>query len=1366
LEFGILGPLLVVGPDGSVEVRGTKRRALLSYLLVHAREAVSLDRLVDDLWDERSSSGARGTVQTYLSQLRKLMADFSGVTLETRPSGYALDVPPDSLDAARFERLCAQAATETDATARLALVDEALGLWRGEPLGEFAGAAWVDVEARRLEALRGHALQRRIDARLELGHDAEVVPELEHLVGEHRLHEHFWAQLMVAYYRSGRQADALRACQRARAHLAEELGVEPGAELQELERRILDHDPDLVLARPAPVPPVESLPAGVVTFLLTDIEGSTSLWDENPEAMSRAIARYEELIGQTADAYRGRIVKSRGEGDSTLSVFERASDAAAAAVALQRHLLSEEWPGGLRLATRVAMHTGEAYLREGDYYGGPLNRAARIRAVATGGQILCSRPTRDLVADTLADEVRVIELGTHALKGLQRPETIFALVHPELAEVTPLALSTTAVEPITMPLPVRFSATDTPFVAREHERALLDTELKAVRTEGRRRAVLIAGEPGIGKTTLTGHFARAAHDDGAIVLAGHCDEGLGIPYQPWTEALSHLVRHAPESLLQANMAARGRELAHLVPDLAFRAHTPTPLSRDPEAQRYLLFGAVVDLLERLSQDTPCVLVLDDLHWADRPTLELLRHVIGADASLRLMVIMIHRDTDVPDDHPLVEALAALRREPGVERISLDGLDVDALGELLETSAGHSLDDDGLALRDTLASETDGNPFFVTEVLRHLAETGAIRRGDNGYWTAGTAQTPLGLPASVREVITHRVARLGDEARQILSLAAVIGREFELDVLAEIAELDEAALLDTIDAATGSALVRPTADDAERYTFVHALIEHTLSEGLSRPRRRRVHARIAHALEDRCGDDPGDRITELAHHYLEAGTDPDKAIDYGSRAGAHALARLAPDDALGWYGRALEVLERTGEPDDARHGILLIGLGDAQRQTGEPAHRETLLAAAALAQRIDDTDLLVRAVIANSRGMQSSGSGHIDNERVAALEAARAATDGQSSRERALVLATLAAELAWTDRHRMRLLADEAIALAQQLGDDATLVTVTTRMESAVRAPDNLAQRCALADDAIAAADRIGDPVLRWYAATMNYTPALESGDIEAFHRRLDVVQLLAREIGQPHMRYIAAFAQSLREALAGKLERAERTAALAFEIGTESGQPDASVVYGTQLMTIRGYQGRITELMELIEQGAAQNPGLPAFRAALASCYCEVGRVADARALLATDTAEGFMAFPFDGLWTTAMTIYARVAAVAGDQRAAARLIELLAPWRNQVATNGATVFGSLELPLGDVLATTGRLDEAQGALDEAAAVHERLGAPILLAATHLQLARVLRRRDRDGDRIRARELAQAAHTVAAKLGAASIARQAADLVA
>ena len=482
----------------------------------------------------------------------------------------------------------------------------------------------------------------------------------------------------------------------------------------------------------------------------------------------------------------------------------------------------------------------------------------------------------------------------------------------------------------------------------------------------------------------------------------------------------------------------------------------------------------------------------------------------------------------------------------------------------------------------------------------------------------------------------------------------------------------------------------------------------------------------------------------------------------SRAGAYALAHLAPDDALRWYRQAMELLERPDEPDDARRGAVLVGLGDAQRLTGDPAYRETLLAAADLACRLDDTDLLVRAVVANNRGMWSHSSGQVDTDRVTALEAARTATEGQSTRERALVLATLAGELG-VDRDRMRLVADEAVELAQRLGDDPTLVTVITRTRPPpLRAPDSLARRAALADEAVAAAERTRDPALRWHAAMTGISPPMESGNIETVHQRLDVLHDLARKVGQPFMRWLSAGYRSQFETLAGRLNQAEHSAREMLRIGVASGQPDAPIFYGGFLIAIRRHQGRLAELVDLIEQTVADCPGLHVPRADLADCYCDAGRGADARALLEADALE---AVPFDAGWTTTMTLYARVATRVGDQRAAATLVDLLEPWRDQVATTGSRVHGSLAHPLGLVLATIGRRDDAEDAFAQAAAVHERIDAPIFLAETRLAWARILSDPDHDGDRARAGTLAHAARTVAAELGAGSIEQGARELL-
>ncbi|MDP9334984.1 MAG: AAA family ATPase, partial [Actinomycetota bacterium] len=391
----------------------------------------------------------------------------------------------------------------------------------------------------------------------------------------------------------------------------------------------------------------------------------------------------------------------------------------------------------------------------------------------------------------------------------------------------------------------------------------------------------------------------SAHGDGGVVLYGRCDEDLGVPYQPWIEALSPLVAHAPANLIAAHVSARGGELARLVPGLAERADVSVPVASDAVAERYALFGAITDLLQRTAAHWPILLVLDDLHWADKPTVQLMRHLAGVAEGMRLMVIANYRPTDISASHPLAEAFSLLHRFNGVEFVDLAGLDDTELLDLMEATAGHELDDDGLALRDAIAAETNGNAFFATEILRHLAETGAITYRD-GRWTATADLAAQGLPKSIRHVVGERVMRLGPEAQRLLMIAAVIGRDFELGLLVEVADADEADVLDVLDAAVGASLLWNVGPD--RYSFAHALVEHTLYEELTPSRVGRLHRRIAIALEARCGADPGERIGELAYHWSTAVVPEDrsKAIDYARRAGDRALVQLAPDEALRWY----------------------------------------------------------------------------------------------------------------------------------------------------------------------------------------------------------------------------------------------------------------------------------------------------------------------------------------------------------------------------------------------------------------------------------------------------------------------------------
>src|SRR5271166_1269252 len=764
VELGVLGPLQVRQDGAPVAIPGAKPRAVLTMLGLHHGSVVSADTLVELLWGEDPPRTAAKALQTHISSLRRALGD--GFVL-TAGAGWAL--AESEVDASRYKsaaRLGRDAATAGDTSQAVARFEEALALWRGVPelpdgrRGTSEKTRWIE----------GHAalVEDRLDALLATGRAAEVVGDLEAAVADAPLRERRWGQLMLALYRAGRQGEALSAYQRARSLLADELGVDPGPELRRLEAAIVAQDAslDILVA--------QNLPAltRAVTFLLTDIEGSTAAWEAEAGAMAVALARHDELVEQVVTSRGGRLIKTRGEGDATFSVFERPSAAAAAAIELQDAIVHEPWVLREPMRIRVALHTGEVEFRDGDYFGRAVNRAARLRSLAAGGQILCSGATAELVIDSLPDDVVLADLGTRELRNLARPEHVFELRLETADEHRQAVLPD---EPIAGPSLPAVLAGPGPFVGRERELGQLFSAWQTTLAGGT-NAVLIAGEPGVGKTRLAGEWSRQAYDQGALVIYGRCDEDLGAPYQPFAEALRSLVPCLGSSSLRG---LRGVEallalvpgLTDVLPDLA------APTRADPDTERYALFDAVVALLGVASASAPVVLILDDLHWAAKPTLLLLRHLLRFGEQDRVQIIGTYRSTDLDRSHPLAAMLADLHRDGTGNRIQLSGLDENDVTAYV-AEAGY--DDEELAR--ALASVTGGNPFFLIEALRHVEESG-------GHWDPST------LPQGIREAVSRRLSRLPAETNKALAAAAVVGSRFALELVEHVVGDD---LVDAVD----------------------------------------------------------------------------------------------------------------------------------------------------------------------------------------------------------------------------------------------------------------------------------------------------------------------------------------------------------------------------------------------------------------------------------------------------------------------------------------------------------------------------------------------------------------------------------------
>jgi class 3 adenylate cyclase/tetratricopeptide (TPR) repeat protein len=1089
-----------------------------------------------------------------------------------------------------------------------------------------------------------------------------------------------------------------------------------------------------------------------VTILITDLVGSTGL----ESRVGPAVA--EELRGEHFGLLRGEIAEAGGRevkntGDGLMAAFGSAAAAVSCAVSMQQRFERRNRSAEEQLLIKVGVSLGDANVEGDDYFGMPVIESARLCDRCAGGQILA----KDLVAQLAGGRGHSFTgVGGLDLKGLPEPlQTVEVVWEPLGAEVGSL------------PLPARLQAVPPAgLVGREHELGLL-RELLHQASTGAARLALLSGEPGIGKTRLSTHAALEGRSSGAVVLYGRCDEELRVPYGPWVEALSHYVEHAPQEVLRAHIERHGGELARLVPGLRLRFPDLPPAGEtDPDTERYLLWGAVVGLLREASVAEPLVLVLDDLHWADKPTLLLLKHVLIEGQGARALIIGTYRDSDLHRGHPMTEVLADLRREQGVERVAIGGLGQPEIVEIMERAGGHELDEAGVALSYELLRETDGNPFYTGEILRHLLESGTIYQREDGRFTVrgelseGGRLSGLALPQSVREVLGRRVERLGQETADALSVAAVIGREFDLDLLAVVAERSEDQLLELLEGAVVASVLVESASAPGRFSFAHALINHTLYEDLGNTRRARLHRRTAEALEGLLGAEPGARVGELAQHWALATTavDVDKAVEYARLAGERALAELAPDEALRWFGQGLELLAAAPESETRRE--LLVLLGDAQRQAGEAGYRDTLLEAARLAATAGDVDRQARAVLATWRGMSSLGQR--DAELVAALQAAAGALPTDDPR-RAEILAELAAELTLsTPLEHRRALADEALALARQAGDPRLVCGVLLQHAFAIWVAHTIDERVANLREAVELADRVGDPALQFLAASRACN-VLEAGDLDGINARIARMTELIETVPQPIMRWQLRFTEVSLALMAGRLDAADALAMDAFQVS--GGSADGLTIFGAQIVAIRWEQGRLHELVDLVAQAVIDNPALPAFKAAHAMALCSAGSYDTARELLDPFVSDRFASIPLDLAWSTTLASWSEVAFRVGANEAAAPLYDLLLPHARTIIWNGSNVWGPATRHLGRLALMLERYDDAETHLAAATAEHERLAAPIWQADTK-RLLGLLQLRRPGGDPDRGRELLERAAETARRHGAARIEQEAGEALA
>jgi class 3 adenylate cyclase len=896
LGVRVLGELTIDVDGREIEPPTSRRARSLLGLLAVDRRPHSRSQLAARFWPDVLDESARTSLRGALSALRRSLGPGADRYIVAARDTLALaDQELIWTDLAEFDSLLAAGRLE-----------DALALCRGELL-EGLDDEWV------YEARDEHR-DRVAKALWDLAGEAEARGELRDALAFARrqaaldpVAEEPQRELIRLLAKAGDRAAALQAYRRLQDRLRSELGIAPSARTRELVESLrgAGQAVDAVSPDDAATQLDARRPSGTVTLLFTDDVSSTetlvALGDDEAERRRRIHFR---LLREVAATHGGQEVKNLGDG--LMVAFASAVDAVACAIGIQqailRHAESEgetergsvggrvgRRAGGTPINVRVGLNVGEPIVDEGDYFGMPVVVARRLCDAARGGQILASGVVRSLVGTRGGFEFRSV--GSIALKGLAEPTEAIEVCWEATTEQR-------------IPLPPAMTGTDTGlFIGRAQTLTELERHWDAA-VKGQRRVVLLGGEPGIGKTRLAAEFCQAAHAGGAAVLAGRCHEEMVTPFEPFAEALHHYLSALPSAELSVQIGQRRRELAGLVPDLGDGVpRLAGEALADPEQERFRLFEAVASALTAAARARPMILVLDDLHWADDASLLLLRHVVRATEGSRILIVGTYRQVELDPHGRLADALADLRRARALDQIVLDGLPESDVAELIAARSGAGAAE---PFARQVAARTDGNPFFIEELLRHVEDPAAAELDD------------LELPDSVKDLLRRRLQLLGEDSLRALTFASVAGHEFDLVVLERVLGESPDDLAEVLERAVRAHVLVEETTPVGRYRFAHPLIRETIYGDVSLTRRTFAHRRVGEAIESLYAASLAEHAGSLALHF-HAARDPEKAFDYHVLAASEAERGSAPETAFEHLTGAIaagELLGRSVQSDAA------------------------------------------------------------------------------------------------------------------------------------------------------------------------------------------------------------------------------------------------------------------------------------------------------------------------------------------------------------------------------------------------------------------------------------------------------------------
>jgi tetratricopeptide (TPR) repeat protein len=869
------------------------------------------------------------------------------------------------------------------------------------------------------------------------------------------------------------------------------------------------------------------------------------------------------------------------------------------------------------------------------------------------------------------------------------------------------------------------------FVGRERELEELGIGLQDV-ASGRGRLFLLSGEPGIGKSRLADEAAAQARTRGLLVAWGRCWEAGGAPaYWPWVQVMRAWLRGRDAAAVTQTIGGAAESICQLLPEVAqLFPEVQAVVSVDPESARFQLFDAAASFFRSAASADPMVIVLEDIHAADTPSLLLLQFLASQMAETNLMVLATYRDIELTPEHPLTGVVADLVRGAPTRLIHLRGFGEQDVALLVGTAGVQP----SPPLVSALHRKTNGNPLFVNEAVRLLTTEGDLERFEDA------ATLRVSVPRGIRDVIARRLGHLDEACGGTLSAASVLGTEFTAEALGRLLGAPLAELRDVLDRALNAGLLAPVPGSLGRFRFSHGLVRETLYGDLTSAERMRHHRRAAEVLQDVYGTDQPAHLAELAHHFVEGAPlgDAATAVHYARQAAEAAASSLAYEEAARLYGMALMALELEGPSDEQQTMELLLAEGDVLARAGDLAGaRATFLRAAAIARRRGNANQLGRAALGYGGRFLWARAGD-DQHLVPLLEEALVLLGGEDDHLRVRLLARLACALRNSpDRSRSDTLSRQALDIARELGDHATLGYTLVGRFWAVWWPENQGERLELASELIKVAEGANDAERVFDGHVAKTATLLELGMLDDARREMDVVAARAKELRQPAQLWPGRAQAPIFALLQGSFHRAEEL--IASEV--RPGQPPTLVsddlsCHQMHRFLLARERGQLADVEHGARTAAAALPWYPLHRAALACLLLELGRQGEARVVFDDLATNAFEALNRDSMWLLGMCLASEACWGLGDNDAARMLYEQLVPFDRCHAVGCAEgSVGAVSRYLGLLARTTGHADAAEHHLRDAIAMNTQMGASPWAAHARFDLADLLLERDGPGDR-------------------------------